>query len=282
MPDPVDALPPLREVIAHHGLAAQKSLGQHFLLDLNLTRRIARAAGDLTTGTVIEIGPGPGGLTRALLLEGAAHVVAIERDARCIATLASLRDAAGSRLTLIEADARHVDPVELGPPPRRIVANLPYNVGTHLLLGWLAGIEAYASLTLMFQAEVADRLVAAPGSGDYGRLSVAAGWRCRTRRLFDIPARAFTPPPKIDSTVVQFEPYPVPPWPADPQDFERVTAAAFAQRRKMLRGALKALPVDPGTLLARADILPTARAEELSIEDFARLARAFTVLRAGG
>lgn len=282
LPDPVEALPPLREVIARHGLAAQKSLGQHFLLDLNLTRRIARAAGDLSCGTVIEVGPGPGGLTRALLLEGAAHVVAIERDARCIAALAGLRDAAGERLSLIEADARSIDPADLGPSPRRIVANLPYNVGTHLLLGWLARIDAYASMTLMFQAEVADRLVAAPGSRDYGRLSVAAGWRCRTRRLFDIPARAFTPPPKIDSSVVQFEPYPAPPWPADPADFERVTAAAFAQRRKMLRGALKTLPVDSNVLLERAGILPTARAEELSIEDFARLARAFTALRADG
>ena len=248
MPDAVAALPPLREVIARHGLAARKGLGQHFLLDLNLTGRIARsagAAGALGQGTVIEVGPGPGGLTRALLLEGAARVIAIERDPRCVEALADLVAAAAGRLTVLEADALTVAPVDLGPPPRWIVANLPYNVGTKLLLGWLRQRQDLAGMTLMFQREVADRLVAAPGSKAYGRLSVITAWCCQTEFLFGVPARAFTPPPKIASAVVRLTPHASPPCLATWDALERVTAAAFGQRRKMLRSSLRGLVPDP-------------------------------------
>ncbi len=273
-------LPPLRDVIGRYGLAARKSLGQHFLLDLNLTGRIARAAGDIGTGTIIEVGPGPGGLTRALLANGAA-VIAVERDPRCIAALGDLADAYPGRLTIVEADALEIAVHELGVPPRRIVANLPYNVATAMLLQWLAHAQAFASMTLMFQKEVALRLVAHPGDPSYGRLAVAAQWRCRVRRLFDIQPAAFTPPPKVVSTVVELMPRDKPAAPADPAALERVTAAAFNQRRKMLRSSLKALGVGSEALLARAGIAPTRRAEELSIEEFCALARAFTALRAG-
>ncbi len=203
--DPVALLPPLREVIAGAELAAKKSLGQNFLLDLNLTRRIARSVAGLGEGTVIEVGPGPGGLTRALLLEGAQHVIAIERDSRAVAALQPLVQAAGQRLTLIEGDALQFD-YRATQTPRRIVANLPYNIGTPLLIGWLEHSSDFASLTLMFQKEVADRLLAAPGSKTYGRLSVMAQWRCDVQRVMDLPARAFTPPPKVDSSVVSFLP----------------------------------------------------------------------------
>lgn len=277
---PIDALPPLREVIARYGLHARKSLGQHFLLDLNLTRRIARAAGDIATGTVIEVGPGPGGLTRALLAEGAGRVIAIERDARCIDALQELAAAAEGRLVLIEGDAKDADLAQLGEPPRRIVANLPYNIATVLLIGWLRQAEAIHSMTLMFQREVADRIVAAPGGKLYGRLSVMANWRCATRICFHLPARAFTPPPKVASAVVHFDVYPEPPHPADWEAMETVVAAAFGQRRKMLRSALRTLPVPAGELLARAGIAPDARAETLDVAAFATLARAFASLRA--
>jgi 16S rRNA (adenine1518-N6/adenine1519-N6)-dimethyltransferase len=273
-------LPPLREVIARHGLAARKSLGQHFLLDLNLTGRIARAAGDLTTGTTIEIGPGPGGLTRALLAQDAT-VIAVERDARCIAALQELGAAYPGRLTIIEGDALEIDVHTLGTAPRRIVANLPYNVGTAMLLQWLAHATAFSSMTLMFQKEVALRLVAAPREPHYGRLAVAAQWRCEVRRLFDIAPSAFTPPPKVVSTVVQLIPRPAPLAPADPAALETVVAAAFNQRRKMLRSSLRALGVSPELLLATAGIAPTRRAEELSVEEFCALTRAFSDLRAG-
>jgi 16S rRNA (adenine1518-N6/adenine1519-N6)-dimethyltransferase len=273
---PCFELPPLRDVIARHGLGARRALGQHFLLDLNLTRRIARAAGDLATGTVIEVGPGPGGLTRALLELGARDLVAIERDARCAGALAELAAAWPGRLTVMLADALKVDAGRLGAPPRRIVANLPYNVATPLLLRWLAQIEAFAGLTLMFQKEVADRLLAAPRSKDYGRLSVLTQWLAAPRRLFDIPARAFTPPPKVTSTVVQLTPLPRPAFAADRVVLERVTAAAFGQRRKMLRQSLKSLAAgDASALLARAGVPETARAEELSVAQFCALARAW-------
>jgi 16S rRNA (adenine1518-N6/adenine1519-N6)-dimethyltransferase len=272
-------LPPLREVIARHGLAARKSLGQHFLLDLNLTGRIARAAGDLTTGTTIEIGPGPGGLTRALLAQGA-RVIAVERDARCIAALGELAASWPGRLEVVEADALTIAVHALGTAPRRIVANLPYNVGTAMLLQWLAHPEAFASLTLMFQKEVALRLAAQPGDDSYGRLAIAAQWHWHVRKLFDIAPSAFTPPPKVVSTVVELAPREKPLAPADPGILERVTAAAFNQRRKMLRSSLKALGVPADDLLARADIAGTRRAEELSIEEFCALARAFSALRA--
>lgn len=267
-------------MIRRHNLAARRSLGQHFLLDLNLTGRIARAAGDLTTGTTIEIGPGPGGLTRALLAAGA-HVIAIERDARCVAALGDLVTAYPGRLQVIEADALKTDVHVLGDPPRRIVANLPYNIGTALLMQWLSHAEAFTRMTLMFQKEVANRLTAAPGEPAYGRLAVAAQWRCVVRRLFDIAPSAFTPPPKVVSTVVELTPRSEPLAPADPDALERVTAAAFGQRRKMLRTSLKSLGVDPKPLLAAAGVDPTQRAEELAIEAFCRLASAYRQARSG-
>ena len=267
-------LPPLRDVIARHGLGARRALGQHFLLDLNLTRRIARAAGDLSQGTVVEVGPGPGGLTRALLELGARQVIAIERDERCAPALAELAAAFPGRLTIKLADALEEDAARLGTPPRRIVANLPYNVATPLLIKWLGSIDAFAGLTLMFQKEVADRLTARPRTKDYGRLTVLTQWLTEVRRLFDIPARAFTPPPKVTSTVVQLTPRPGPLHPADRATLERITAAAFGQRRKMLRQSLKPLTAEPATRLARAGVPETARAEELDIGLFCALARA--------
>jgi 16S rRNA (adenine1518-N6/adenine1519-N6)-dimethyltransferase len=267
-------------VIARHGLAARKSLGQHFLFDLNLTGRIARAAGNLKSGTTIEIGPGPGGLTRALLAQGAS-VIAVERDARCIAALGELGRAYPGRLTIIEGDALETAVHALGDAPRRIVANLPYNVATAMLLQWLPHATAFAGMTLMFQKEVASRLVAAPRESAYGRLTVAAQWRCRVRKLFDIAPSAFMPPPQVVSTVVELVPRPEPLAPADAAALERVVAAAFNQRRKMLRSSLKALGVAPETLLSQAGIVPTRRAEELSVEEFCALARAFSGLRAG-
>jgi 16S rRNA (adenine1518-N6/adenine1519-N6)-dimethyltransferase len=266
-------LPPLREVIARHGLSARRGLGQHFLLDLNLTRRIARAAGDLTHGTVIEIGPGPGGLTRALLETGARHVVAVERDERCRPALEEIAGAFPGRLTITMGDALAIGIGALGPAPRRIVANLPYNISTALLLRWLAEISAIASLTLMFQKEVAERLLATPRNKDYGRLSVLVQWLCEPRRLFDIPPRAFTPPPKVISTVLQLTPRSRPLHPASKAALERVTAAAFGQRRKMLRQSLRVLTPAAADLLAAAEIPETARAEELTVEQFCALTR---------
>ena len=265
-------LPPLRDVIARHGLSTRKSLGQHFLLDLNLTRRIVRAAGPLEGVTAIEVGPGPGGLTRALLESDAAAVVAVERDRRCVPALEELKAASGDRLRIVEDDALAVDYRALAPAPRAVIANLPYNVATPLLIGWLKDIDAFASLTLMFQKEVADRLAATPGSKTYGRLSVICQWRAEIRRDLIVPARAFTPPPKVDSAVVTLKPRQTPE-PADWSVFEKVTAAAFGQRRKMLRASLKPLG-DAEGLLAAADLRPTSRAEEIDVSGYAAMARA--------
>ncbi|WPZ33460.1 16S rRNA (adenine(1518)-N(6)/adenine(1519)-N(6))-dimethyltransferase RsmA [Thalassobaculum sp. OXR-137] len=274
----VAALPPLREAIAAAGMSARKSLGQNFLLDLNLTRRIARSAGDLTAGTTIEVGPGPGGLTRGLLLEGATHVVAIERDARAAEVLGPLIEASDGALTLIEDDALKVDLAALGPEPRRIVANLPYNVGTRLLLIWLRTPQAFESLTLMFQREVADRLTAAPGSEAYGRLTVLVTWLCEARKVMDVPPTAFTPAPKIWSSVVRLVPRTEPLAPADRTALETITEAAFSQRRKMLRQSLKRLGGD--ALIKAADLDPTLRPERLTVPEFCRLANAYSALNA--
>ena len=267
-------LPPLREVIARHGIGAKRSLGQNFILDLNVTRRIARAAGPLDTGTVIEVGPGPGGLTRALLEEGARHVVAIERDRRCLAALGELAAAYPGRLELVEGDALKLDPAALAPASRRIVANLPYNIATALLLRWLDRIGDYQSLTLMFQREVAARLVAQPRSPAYGRLSVIVQWLTEPKILFDLPPRAFVPSPKVTSSVVSLTPRATSLAPAEKGALERVTAAAFGQRRKMLRSSLKTLAVPVEPLFVSTGISPTARAEELAVADFCALARA--------
>ncbi|MBL8645347.1 MAG: 16S rRNA (adenine(1518)-N(6)/adenine(1519)-N(6))-dimethyltransferase RsmA [Rhodospirillaceae bacterium] len=278
-----DTLPPLRDVLARHGLRADKKLGQHFLLDLNLTGRIARAAGNLKTGTTIEVGPGPGGLTRALLAEGAT-VVAIERDQRCLPIMAEIGNAYPGKFSVVMADAMSVDLRTLGAAPLRIVANLPYNVGTDLLINWLGYANAFESMTLMFQSEVGDRLAAAPGSKTYGRLSVLAQWLCDVSPQFRIGPQAFTPPPQVESTVVRLVPLPKPRAPADQKTLERVTAAAFGQRRKMLRQSLKTLAADAGfadgTALCEAvSIDPQARAETLSVEDFCALARAVSEKR---
>lgn len=268
------ALPPLREVIARYGIAAQRRLGQNFLLDLNLTRRIARAAGPLTTANIIEVGAGPGGLTRALLAEGAQHVVAIERDPRCLAALGELVMDYPERLEIVAGDALGVDFLALAAAPRRIVANLPYNIATPLLLGWLDRITAFESLTLMFQREVALRLTAIPRTKPYGRLSVLTQWLAEPRILFDVPARAFVPPPKVTSSVVSLLPRSEPLAPAAKPMLERVTAAAFGQRRKMLRSSLERLGLPVEALLARAGVAPTARAEELTVAEFCAIARA--------
>jgi 16S rRNA (adenine1518-N6/adenine1519-N6)-dimethyltransferase len=272
-----DGLPPLREVIAKHDLAARRSLGQNFLLDFNLIGRIARAAGPLAGVTVIEVGPGPGGLTRALLAEGAAKVVAIERDERCLAALAEIGAYYPGRLDVIAADALSVDMAARAKGRTRIVANLPYNIATPLLIGWLT-VEPwppfYESMTLMFQREVAERIVAQAGEDAYGRLSVLAGWRTEARILFDVNRAAFTPPPKVTSAVVQLVPRPSP-LPVRVADLERVTAAAFGQRRKMLRQSLKSLGADPLALLAEAGIAETRRAEEIDVAGFVALANAW-------
>ena len=273
-------LPPLREVIARHGLSAQKSLGQNFLLDLNLTGRIARAAGPLEGHDVLEVGPGPGGLTRALLDNGARRVVVIERDRRCIAALEEISQAYPDRLVIIEADALKTDMRRLVTAPARIVANLPYNIATPLLVGWLQTEPWppwYESLTLMFQREVAERIAAKPGTRAYGRLSVLAQWRTAPRIVFDVERRAFTPPPSVTSSIVELIPRSKPLADAPLPALERVVAAAFGQRRKMLRAALKSLgPGDPAAMIEAAGIDPTQRAEELSVEQFCALARHFS------
>jgi 16S rRNA (adenine1518-N6/adenine1519-N6)-dimethyltransferase len=273
---------PLREVIARHGLTAKKSLGQNFILDLNVTRRIARAAANDESRpfggvNVIEVGPGPGGLTRALLETDARRVVAIERDRRALAALQELAAAYPGRLALVEGDALELDPAALTDAPRTIVANLPYNIATALLLRWLDNMGAYESLTLMFQREVAERLVAAPRSPAYGRLSVIVQWLAQPKILFDLPPRAFVPPPKVTSSVVSLLPRAEPLAPASKAALERVTAAAFGQRRKMLRASLRTLGIAPEPLLEAAGVTPTARAEELSVAEFCALARALNI-----
>jgi 16S rRNA (adenine1518-N6/adenine1519-N6)-dimethyltransferase len=277
----LEDLPPLRETIAAHGLMAKKSLGQNFLLDLNLTRRIARAA-EPEDAVVYEVGPGPGGLTRGLLMEGARRVIAVERDDRCIAALAEIAAVCPGRLDVVPADAMAVGEAallqEMGvTEPVRIAANLPYNIGTALLVKWLTQPwpPFWQSLTLMFQREVAERIAAAPGSGAYGRLSVLAQWRTRPSLLFDVARNAFVPPPKIVSSVVRLEPLAAPLFPAELKTLETVTAAAFGQRRKMLRQSLKTLTPDTEAWLKEAGIAPTERPERLSVEEFAALARSF-------
>ena len=274
MPDPA-SLPPLRDVIAAHGLAAKKSLGQNFLLDLNLTRRIARAAGAEQGGIFYEVGPGPGGLTRALLEEGAEKVIAVERDARCLPALEEVAAAWPGKLEVISADALELDEAAIWPHGVRVAANLPYNVGTALLIKWLTVANwppPWASLTLMFQKEVAQRITAKPGSEHYGRLSVLAQWRTVAKILFDVNRGAFVPPPSVTSAIVRLEPREKPLAPARLVDLEKITAAAFGQRRKMLRQSLK--PLGGEILLEKAGIDPTARPEDLKIEQFAALARA--------
>lgn len=277
----IDSLPPLRDVVARHGLDAKKTLGQNFLFDLNLTSRIARAAGPFDKNLVIEIGPGPGGLTRALLAQGA-HVVAIERDARCLPALAEIAAHYPGRLTVVEGDALEIDVAALarehgGEGPARICANLPYNVATALLTRWIEAEpwpSAFDRYVLMFQKEVALRIVATPAQrADYGRLAVLCGWRTKARILFDVSPSAFTPPPKVTSSVVELVPNPAP-LPCDPAALFRVTQAAFGQRRKMLRQSLKSLGVDAAELLARAGLEETRRAEEIDIAGFVALANA--------
>ncbi|MCV2880793.1 16S rRNA (adenine(1518)-N(6)/adenine(1519)-N(6))-dimethyltransferase RsmA [Actibacterium sp. XHP0104] len=273
----IDGLPPLREVIATHGLSAKKSLGQNFLLDLNLTAKIARQAGDLSQCDVLEIGPGPGGLTRGLLAEGARRVLAVEKDARCLPALAEVAAAYPGRLEVINADALTLNPLEHLTPPIRIVANLPYNVGTELLVRWLTPPQwppVWQSLTLMFQKEVAERITAQPGGKAYGRLAILAQWRSDAKIVMSLPPEAFTPPPKIHSSVVHLVARPEPLFPADPAVLSRVVAAAFNQRRKMLRASLKGVAPDIEDRLRTAGIAPTERAEQLSIEEFCALARA--------
>ncbi|MCB9988105.1 MAG: 16S rRNA (adenine(1518)-N(6)/adenine(1519)-N(6))-dimethyltransferase RsmA [Rhodospirillales bacterium] len=271
-----DNLPPLRDVIARHNLRAEKKLGQNFLLDANITDKIARSAGDLSDKTVFEIGPGPGGLTRSLLKAGAKKVIAIEYDPRAIAALQDLVAAAGGQLTVIHGDALKTDLLSLAPDgPRAIVANLPYNIATPLLIGWLRqthGGRAYDSMTLMFQKEVVQRICAVPGGRDYGRLSVLSQWLCDCRKVFDLPPGAFTPPPKVTSSIVQLIPKTLSNDQPDFQTIEKLTAAAFGQRRKMLRSTLKEyLPV-----LEQAGIDPTNRAEQITVDQFINLAMMLT------
>ena len=274
----IDTLPPLRDVITRHDLRAKKSLGQNFLLDLNLTARIARAAGDLAGADIIEVGPGPGGLTRGLLAEGARKVLAIEKDGRCLPALAEIGAVYPGRLEVLEGDALEIDPLTHLSPPIKIVANLPYNVGTELLVRWLTPKvwpPFWTSLTLMFQKEVAERIVAKPGTKAYGRLAILAQWRCDARIVLTLPPSAFTPPPKIDSAVVHLTALPEPRFPANQKTLERIVATAFNQRRKMLRASLRGLDPQIEARLERLGIRPTARAEEISLEDFCMLARDF-------
>ena len=272
----LDGLPPLSEVIAKHGLSAKKSLGQNFLLDLNLTGRIARVGGPLEDTDFLEIGPGPGGLTRALLMNGARRVVAVERDRRCLAALAEIADHYPGRLEVIEGDALEVDPRDHFDGPVRISANLPYNIGTELFTRWMSSDvwpPFWSQMTLMFQKEVAQRIVAQPGDKAYGRLAILSGWRADAEIAFEVSPKAFTPPPKVTSAVVSVTPR-APVAEAPMKALERVTQAAFGQRRKMLRQSLKSLGAPPASLLEAADISGERRAETLTIEEFCALARA--------
>lgn len=272
----IDGLPPLREVIATHDLVARKALGQNFLLDLNLTAKIARSAGDLRGCDVLEVGPGPGGLTRGLLAEGARRVLAVEKDSRCMAPLAEIAAHYPGRLEVINGDALAVDVAAHLTAPIRIVSNLPYNVGTELLIRWLTpGVwpPFWQSLTLMFQKEVAERIVAKPGTEHYGRLALLAQWRAEARIVLVLPPEAFTPAPKVHSAVVHLTALPEPRFPADAAVLERVVAAGFNQRRKMLRSSLKGVHPRIEALLEQAGIAPTERAERVSLEQFCHLAR---------
>jgi len=274
--DRVRSLPPLRDVISRHNLRAEKKLGQNFLLDLNITDKIARAAGDLTDKAVFEIGPGPGGLTRSLLMAGAKHVYAIEFDPRAVEALQEVVEAAEGRLTVMAGDALRTDLTGIAPGPRVIAANLPYNIATPLLTGWLAQIrqdhEAFQSMILMFQKEVAERITAPSGGKDYGRLSILAQWLCDVDRVFDLPPSAFTPPPQVTSSIVRLMPKVLPPDTPTLDALETVTAAAFNQRRKMLKSSLKNFP----GLLDKAGINPELRPEQLPVGDFVRLAQALS------
>lgn len=277
----IDSLPPLREVIDTHQLLARKSLGQNFLLDLNLTSKIARQAGDLNECDVLEIGPGPGGLTRGLLAEGARRVLAVEKDSRCMPALAEIAEAYPGRLQLINGDALDIDPLEHLTPPVRIAANLPYNVGTELLVRWLtpkAWPPFWQSLTLMFQREVAERIVAKPGTKAYGRLALLAQWRADARIVLSLPPEAFSPPPKVHSAVVHLTALQEPRFPADAATLSRVIAAGFNQRRKMLRASLKSVTPGIEDHLKAAGIAPTERAEQVSLEEFCALARSIKPL----
>lgn len=272
----IDSLPPLRDVIRTHDLQARKSMGQNFLLDLNLTAKIARQVGDLSLCDVLEIGPGPGGLTRGLLAEGARHVLAIEKDARCLPALAEIAQTYPERLNIMEGDALQIDPLAHLTPPIRVAANLPYNIGTELLVRWLTPEKwppFWQSLTLMFQREVAERIVAQPGSKAYGRLAILAQWRSEARIVLQLPPEAFTPPPKVSSSVVHLTALPEPRYPADAAVLSRVVAAAFNQRRKMLRAALKGVAPDIEDRLVRSGLKPTDRAEQIPLEGFCALAR---------
>lgn len=272
----IDDLPPLREVIRTHELSPKKSLGQNFLLDLNLTAKIARLAGDISGSDVLEIGPGPGGLTRGLLVEGARRVLAIEKDPRCMAPLADIAARYPGRLKVLNADALTIDVTAHLNPPIRVAANLPYNVGTELLVRWLTPRDwppFWQSLTLMFQREVAERIIARPGSGKYGRLAILSQWRATPRIVMELPPEAFTPPPKVHSSVVHITALPEPRFAADAKVLSRVVAAGFNQRRKMLRAALKGIAPDIQDRLVAAGLKPTDRAEQISIEGFCALAR---------
>lgn len=272
----IDSLPPLRDVIATYELSAKKALGQNFLLDLNLTAKIARQAGDLSGTDVLEVGPGPGGLTRGLLVEGARKVLAVEKDARCLPALAEIAAVYPGRLEVIEGDALQIDALAHLTPPIAICANLPYNVGTELLVRWLTPEvwpPVWSSLTLMFQKEVAQRIVAKPGDKAYGRLAVLAQWRCNAHIAMHLPPEAFSPPPKVSSAVVHLRALPAPRFEADAKVLERVVAAGFNQRRKMLRASLKGLSPDIEDHLNAVGIPPTERAERVSIEAFCALAR---------
>ncbi|MDG1801717.1 MAG: 16S rRNA (adenine(1518)-N(6)/adenine(1519)-N(6))-dimethyltransferase RsmA [Paracoccaceae bacterium] len=272
----IDGLPPLSEVIQTHGLAAKKSLGQNFLLDLNLTAKIARQAGDLSDCDVLEIGPGPGGLTRGLLAEGARRVLAIEKDPRCLPALDEISQAYPNRLHVIEGDALDIDPLAHLTPPIRVSANLPYNVGTELLVRWLTPRDwppFWESLTLMFQREVAQRIVAEPGSKAYGRLAILAQWRADARIVINLPPEAFSPPPKVSSAVVHLTALAEPRYPADAATLNRIVAAGFNQRRKMLRASLKGVAPNIQDHIEAAGLRPTDRAEQISLEGFCALAR---------
>lgn len=273
----IDGLPPLREVIATHDLVAKRQLGQNFLLDLNLTAKIARLAGDIAHADVLEVGPGPGGLTRGLLVEGARRVVAVEKDPRCIVALNEVAAAYPGRLEVIEGDAMEIDMAALLTPPVRIAANLPYNVGTELLIRWLTPKvwpPFWTSMTLMFQREVALRITARPGDDHYGRLAILCQWRAEAKIVMNLPPEAFTPAPKVHSAVVHLTRLEAPRFPADERILNRIVAAGFNQRRKMLRSSLKGIAPQIEAVLESVGIAPTARAEEISLERFCALARA--------